>query len=196
MSTRQRWLDAGLRALTVQGATGITVDRLAARTKLTKGSFYHHFDGMPGYVAALMGSFEAEHTARFIAAAEADPAAPPSAKLARLLDLVLREYPSKRRPDVEVAIRAWAQQDAVVRAALERVDRIRVRYLRDLWLAQSGDRAEAESMGMLLYVMLIGAGYVLPPLTALRLARLYALVLPPVRQASAVAGPQARRDAR
>lgn len=177
MAGKERWLNEGLVALAEGGAPGVTIDKLSARVGLSKGSFYHHFTGMPGFISALMAHFEAEHTTRFIEAVEGEAAASPRAKLEKLIAMVLREQPAAGTPDVEVAIRAWAQQDPVVRAAQQRVDRIRIGYLRDLWLALSGDAGEASRMGRLLYLILIGASHVIPPLPANELRRLYDLVL-------------------
>ena len=198
MSARDRWLAQGLEALAEEGAPGVTIDKLAARVGLSKGSFYHHFSGMPGFTAALMAHFEAEHTTRFIEAVEAEATASPRAKLESLMAMVLREQPLAGAPDVEVALRAWAQQDPVVRAAQQRVDRIRINYLRDLWLGLSGDAGEASRMGQLLYLMLIGAGHVIPPLPADQLRQLYDLVLrlAPAGPNSARPRPSSRRKHR
>ncbi len=180
MAGRERWLDEGLKALAEEGAPGVTIDKLSARVGLSKGSFYHHFIGMRGFTTALMAHFEAEHTTRFIEAVEgeeAEGAASPRAKIEKLLAMVLREQPLAGVPDVEVAMRAWAQQDPDVRAAQHRVDQIRIAYLRDLWLALSGDAGDASQMGQLLYVILIGAGHVIPPLPPNDLRQLYDLAL-------------------
>lgn len=177
MGSKGRWLDEGLKAVAEEGPPGVTIEKLSARVGLGKGSFYHHFSGMPGFTADLMAHFEVEHTSRFIDAVEAEAAASPRAKLEKLIAMVLHEQPVAGAPDVEVAIRAWAQQDPVVRAAQRRVDQIRIGYLRDLWLALSGDPGEASPMGRLLYLMLIGAGHVIPPLPANQLRQLYDLVL-------------------
>lgn len=177
MAGKELWLEAGLRALADAGAPGVTIDRLSATLKLSKGSFYHHFGGMGGFKAALLEHFEAVHTTRFIDAVERHVSASPRTKFERLLDMVLREHPKPNEPDVEIAMRAWAQQDLAVHAAQERVDRIRIGYLRGLWQALSGDDKDALPMGQLLYVLLIGAGHVIPPLPADELRRLYELVL-------------------
>ncbi len=177
MTGRGRWLEEGLKALAEHGPPGVTIDRLSARVGLSKGSFYHHFTGMPGFTTALMAHFEAEHTTRFIDAVDSDAAASPRAKIEKLLAMVLSEQPLAGAPDVEVAIRAWAQQNPDVRAAQQRVDQLRIRYLRDLWLALSGDAGDAARMGQLLYLILIGAGQVIPPLPANQLRRLYDLAL-------------------
>ena len=68
--SKQAWLDEGLRTLADEGAPALRIDRLAGRLGLSKGSFYHHFDGMAGYKDALLAHFEREHTSRFIDAVE------------------------------------------------------------------------------------------------------------------------------
>ncbi|RZS37594.1 TetR family transcriptional regulator [Herbihabitans rhizosphaerae] len=178
MATRQNWLDAGLVILAEHGAPALTIERLTDKLGLTKGSFYHHFKGMPGFRTALLAHFEAEHTARFIDAVERDGPDDPLAKLERLRDLVLlqAQIPGNGQ-DLEIAMRAWALQDTEVRAAQERVDRTRVDYLSGLWLRISGDRDEAARMGTLLYLVLIGAGHMLPPLTAEQLHGVYDLAI-------------------
>ena len=71
MAGKRDWLDAGLVLLAEQGAPSVTIERLAERLGLSKGSFYHHFKGMGGYRTALLEHFEAERTTRFMEQAEA-----------------------------------------------------------------------------------------------------------------------------
>ena len=174
MASRRDWLAAGLAILAEQGAPGLTIEQLTGRLGLSKGSFYHHFAGMAGFKTALLAHFESEHTTRYIDLVEQEPSAPPMAKLRRLLDLILAE---DRGPDVEIAVRAWAQQDGEARDMQERVDRARVGYVRSLWEGVSDDPDEAARISQLLYVILIGAGHVIPPIPRLELRRLYEVAL-------------------
>ncbi|MBB5077455.1 TetR/AcrR family transcriptional regulator [Nonomuraea endophytica] len=172
MANRQDWLDAGLVILAEHGAPGLTIERLMARVGLTKGSFYHHFKGMPGFRTALLEHYEATMTTRYIETAVAgDPA--PEEKIKRLLELVVKESAS----DPEVAIRAWAMQDQDVAAMLRRVDHTRIEFLRTVWQERSGDPAASEVMGKLLYLILVGANHMLPPIGGQELRALYAVVL-------------------
>ena len=168
MASRQDWLDAGLEILADHGVPGLTIERLMSMLGLTKGSFYHHFGGMPGYKTALLDHYENEFTARYIDVAQKGDAAP-RARLDRLLRLVLND----KRPDPEVAVRAWAMQDAEVGEVQRRIDRMRMTYLQTLWQEHSGDAAEAKLMGQLLYFILIGANHVIPPVEGRNLRRLY-----------------------
>lgn len=171
MTSRRDWLDAGLAILAEHGAPALTIERLTGRMNRTKGSFYHHFGGMSGYKTALLGHFETECTTRYVEAVEADAAAAPRAKLERLLELVLA---GDGGPKLEVAIRAWALQDPEVRAAQERLDRTRTGYLRSLCQDLTDD---PELSAHLLYLVLVGAGHVIPPVPPATLRRIYDLVM-------------------
>lgn len=172
MATKQDWLDAGLAILTADGVPGLTIERLCAQLGLTKGSFYHHFEGMSGYKKALLEHFEAEFTTRYVTAADA--ASPdPAGRIQALVDAVTTDP----RPDAEVAIRAWATRDDEARAVQHRVDQTRLDYLRSLWLELTGDAAEAENVARLLYLVVIGADYLSPKVEGEQLRALYGLML-------------------
>lgn len=173
-------MDAGLATLAAHGAPAVTIERLCGLLGLSKGSFYHHFGGMSGYRTALLERFEAAYTTRYITAVGQHATLGPRERLQKLLELVLAEKPGGGAGDeenLEVAFRAWAQQDPEVGAAQERVDLLRTSYLRELWLEVSGDALEAERMARLLYVILIGAEHVIPPMGRDELRAIYALAL-------------------
>ena len=41
--TRQGWIDAAIRQLVEAGIGAVSVEQLATRLGVTRGSFYHHF---------------------------------------------------------------------------------------------------------------------------------------------------------
>lgn len=172
MASKREWLEAGLAIATRDGIRALTIERLCTGLGLTKGSFYHHFKGIRGYKSDLLAHLGAEHTGRFIDGAEAAGASGHD-KLQRLLDMVLEAHAGSR--DLETAVRAWARQDGDVRAFQERVDGMRVDYLRSLWLELGGSPDEAEHAAMLLYLILVGAQQVVPPVSAEDLRAVYTL---------------------
>jgi AcrR family transcriptional regulator len=172
-ASRHDWLEAGLAILTEQGAPALTIDQLLSRMHLTKGSFYHHFEGITEYKRALLAHFEAESTTRFIELVEQEPAAP-RAKLERLVDVVLAH---SRSSDPEVAVRAWALQDPDAREAQKRIDRTRLGYVRSLWRQHSGDEAEAKLVALLVYLVAVGADQVVPAIRPGQLRDLYEMIL-------------------
>jgi AcrR family transcriptional regulator len=173
VATSRQWLDAGLKTLGEHGAPALTIERLAGEVGLSKGSFYHHFGGMAGYRTALLEHYEAVFTTQYIDAAEADPDAGPVAKLEALIARITADDDA----GVEVALRAWALQDPEVRAAQERIDGLRFAYLRDRWLELTGDAEQAQLVGRLLYLVVIGAEQHLPPVWGDELRRICELTL-------------------
>ncbi|WP_063046720.1 TetR/AcrR family transcriptional regulator [Nocardia pseudovaccinii] len=158
MAGKASWLASGLVILGTAGPTGLTIDKLVAATGLSTGSFYHHFPGMPGYKSALLAYFEEMHTTRYlreIEAADLDP----RGRLDLLIDLVLVD---DEPAAIEVAVRAWALDDPIAAAAKERVDGTRLGVLRTL-LADCGyAEADAEQTAQILYLLVLGAGNMLP----------------------------------
>ncbi|UAK35259.1 TetR/AcrR family transcriptional regulator [Nocardia asteroides] len=172
--SKRDWLDAGLAVLAEDGARALTVKRLCADLGLTKGSFYHHFRGMSGYKTDLLEHFESVYTGRYITETEAGDA-PARDKLARLTDLVLADQDADNA--VEIAMRSWAMQDPEVYRLQQRVDRRRVEYLESLLRDLHENNEEIEPLARLLYLALVGAQQVIPPLPAKEIADIYALVL-------------------
>jgi AcrR family transcriptional regulator len=174
MASRREWLETGRSVVERDGAQALTIERLCAELGVTKGSFYHHFKGIPGFKKALLTHLEDEHTGRFIADAEIAGASA-RGRLQRLLDLVLDD---KNDSDgLETALRSWALQDPEVRAFQQHVDGTRIGYLRGLWRDLGAPQAETEPMARLLYLVLIGAQQIIPPVPATELRQIYELVL-------------------
>src|SRR5579862_4353495 len=127
--TSRDWLDEGLSILAEEGAAQLTIDALVARLGVTKGSFYHHFASYQTFKEVLLDYFEASRTLRVIAFTEQTQ--PPAEKITVLLEQTQLGAPSR----LEVAVRAWALQDALVHAYQERIDQQRLAYLRQLCAA-------------------------------------------------------------
>lgn len=174
MAGKRDWLDAGIGILAEDGAPALTLERLTERLNLTKGSFYHHFKGMAGYKTDLLAYYENEHTSRFIENAErAGEAA--EAKLERLMELVLAS--KDQSDDLENAMRAWALQDDEARALQERVDRLRIDYLRSLVGDLGAEDRDRGPLAGLFYLLLVGAQQVVPPVPGDELREIYTLAL-------------------
>lgn len=60
--TRQDWLDGAVKALADGGFAALAVEPLARQLKISKGSFYHHFDSLDDLVQQLLVYWEAEAT--------------------------------------------------------------------------------------------------------------------------------------
>lgn len=171
MTTRDRWLDEGLALLETTGIGAVTIEALCGRLSLSKGSFYHHFKGMSGYRVALLTHFEQRETGAFIELAESSSAQPGEERLRRLADIIVADTSSGS--DLEIAVRTWAATDEVARAVVERVDRVRVDYVQSQCRVMITDPAAADDAGQMIYLLMIGANHVLPPLSRPELSRVW-----------------------
>jgi AcrR family transcriptional regulator len=121
--TAADWAEAALQLIAEAGLGALTVDALAARLGVTKGSFYWHFTGRAGLLAAALERWEQGATADHIAGLTAIPDA------RRRLELMLTAAAQPPRARSLYAALAEAAEDPVVRRVLDRVATARIGYL-------------------------------------------------------------------
>ena len=169
------WLSTGLEVLASEGADSLRIDRLCTRLGVSKGSFHHHFAGSASYRQALLAEYERRATESLKLAIATPTGASPRTILARLTDRVGSDQ--LYRPELEVAVRAWAFSDAGARQVQERIDQARIAALEQVWKQLVEDPAEARTAALLPYLVAIGASLVRPPVEAGQLRRVYELLL-------------------
>jgi len=157
MTTKTIWLEEGLKILAEAGEAGLTIDNLAGRLSLTKGSFYHHFKNRRRYSEELLAYWEKQMTLDIIEA---------SAGTGESFDdrnaALIRLSRMDQNSDLEVAIRAWALREPLVRRYQERVDRSRLDYLKELFEMLTDEKDAAERMAIIRYCMSVGTQQVIP----------------------------------
>jgi AcrR family transcriptional regulator len=174
--TRSDWIQAGLTAVADNGPEGLRIDRLCRRLGVSKGSFHHHFAGAGDFKQTLLAAYEALVVEALNQAIEHTAADNPKAALAGLTAAV-SSRDSFYRPDLEVAMRAWAFSDPEVRAVQERIDQRRLESLQGIWSKILDDPAAAHTAALLPYLVGIGASLVQPPTPPEQLRRVYELLL-------------------
>jgi AcrR family transcriptional regulator len=167
--TRTDWLEQGLNLLVQQGVSAVTIDVLCQIMKVTKGSFYHHFESQPAFLEALLQHWEEHYTTRFITESLAGET--PTEQLQRLSTQVIEAHSSS-----EAVIRAWALTSPMARTYLERVDARRLAYLHEVWLQIVKDEQRAATIANLMYSIVIGAQSMLPPVTTEGLTQMFNLL--------------------
>jgi AcrR family transcriptional regulator len=148
--TPEDYFREALAVLGEYGSEALTIAVLCERLDVTKGSFYHHFGGMPGFVAQLLGYWEQEHSERLIRLSKSQP--DPTLRILGLTDLGVH---LPHGP--EAAIRAWGRSNQDVAEVTARVDRRRERHLTDAIAAIGIDRARARLLGRIALTLLIGS---------------------------------------
>ena len=154
---REAWLQEGLLVLTEIGEVGLTIDILASRLNVTKGSFYHHFKNRQAFSAELLSFWERQMTMDIIAASEQG-----GDDFQNKNDALMKLAHMEHHSDLEVAIRAWALRDPQVKSFQERVDTLRKKYLQHLFGLLTDNKKASESMALMRYCIYIGAQQIIP----------------------------------
>lgn len=138
---REGWLDAGQELLRQGGPTAVKLAALTAATRLTTGSFYHHFAHMQDYMDALAGHYGSDLPPA-LAELRADP--DPRARLRAVFGLFL----DARIQPLDAAMREWAASNAIAAESVEAADAVMLRFLertfRDLGLTTADARVRAQ----------------------------------------------------
>jgi len=166
--TRSDWLALGERLLSDEGPSALSLERLTEAAGLTKGSFYHHFRGRDGFLAALVEHWRATVVEPAAAPYRADPT--PAAWAA-----LLHDAPFQLNQPFERNLRRLAVSEPVVRAAVERVDRERIDSLTFLVSQLRDDLEDPRSFAILLYAFIVGVQWLLRPRDDPRVAALRAM---------------------
>jgi AcrR family transcriptional regulator len=147
--TAESYFNEALALLGQQGSQALTIAALCERLDVTKGSFYHHFGGMPAFVDELLAYWEREHSDRLIALSQAQTDT--SLRITSLTELAVNLPHAS-----ESAIRAWGRSSPDVAAVVERVDEHRERHVVESLQALGLPPDRARILGRLAMDLLIG----------------------------------------
>ncbi|WP_283138117.1 TetR/AcrR family transcriptional regulator [Rhizohabitans arisaemae] len=151
-TTRDRWIEEGLRALAAGGPDAVRVEALAKRLGVTKGGFYGSFADRDALLNAMLDAWERESTDEVIDRVERE-GGDPKAKIHRAGVLT---FSDDRLLPVDLAIRDWARRDEAVAERLRRVDNRRMALLREMIGTFCSDADEVEARSLLAFCVAIG----------------------------------------
>jgi AcrR family transcriptional regulator len=165
---RDAWIEGAMDVLAERGLDAISVEGLARRLGVTKGSFYWHFEDRDELLAALFDRWEKVAVDGILV--EVGPLADARGALTRLILRAFDIDPPKRRRvlRIEVAMAAAAEAHPLARTAFARVTRRRLQSVIALYGALGLDEKNARDRGLLAYTSLLG---VYPVLLARHVAK-------------------------
>lgn len=143
--TEADWAEAALQMIAESGLSALTVDALAARLGVTKGSFYWHFKGRTELLRSALSRWEERTTTETMKGLNAIP--DPRTRLELMLDA--SSQPPRSRS--LYAALAEAAEDPVVRQSLNRVASSRIHYLETCFRALGESGPLARSRALLTY---------------------------------------------
>lgn len=143
--TAADWVQAALQLIAESGLSALTVDRLAARLGVTKGSFYWHFEGRSDLLTRALAQWEAGATTDTTAALSAITDAH------RRLELILGAATQTPRARTLYAALAEVAHDPIAREVLSRVASFRIGYLAACYLELGFTAVEANAKALFAY---------------------------------------------
>jgi AcrR family transcriptional regulator len=143
--TAADWAEAALQLIAEKGLGRLTVEALADRLGVTKGSFYWHFKGRAGLLAAALAQWEQRTTTEAIKGLEA------VADHRRRLELMLDAASRPPRSRSLYAALAEAAEDPIVRRVLNRMASARIAYLETCYRHLGSSPTLARSRALFAY---------------------------------------------
>jgi AcrR family transcriptional regulator len=123
------WLARAMDVLSREGAARLNIDSLCESLGVTKGSFYAHFEDRADFVAQLVAYWRDNITQNVIDAIDDMEDATAADRLLALMQF-LHQTRSARH---DAAVRAWAAREPEVARAVQKVDKLRFDYLRQIF---------------------------------------------------------------
>lgn len=147
--TPKDWLNTALNELRERGHEALKAQPLAKVLKVSRGSFYHHFDNLESFHAAVISHWAERSSGQIIQTARETEN--PEEALEKLLQKTLRSGEALER-----AIRAWSTVQLKVAEAVEEVDAERIAVAEALLVRNGVPESDAKARARLLYWAAIG----------------------------------------
>ena len=154
---REAWLQGALEYLRRTGGSELIISELAEYLEVTKGSFYHHFDGREDFIDAVLEYWHQRHNLSVQTAVEQHAGSPKEK-----LRTVMRTVYQGEFTNYDLPMRAWALDNQRVRRKLRQTDKWRYELCRGMFeeLGFRGEELEARARMFVALVSLEVAFYV------------------------------------
>lgn len=148
------WIKAATEVLVDKSIDAVRVDVLAKGLKVTRGSFYWHFQDRDDLLKQLLKSWRDAATEQIIQRFE-HSGADPKALVRELSSLPFHGKAAVTSASIELAIRAWARRDDMARQFVDEVDAKRLSYVSQCFVALGFSFQDAAMRAFVLYSYMI-----------------------------------------
>ena len=151
--SREGWLEAAYAVLIREGVDAVKILPLAEQLKLSRTSFYWHFENRDALLSALAEMWASRTTKPLIAAAEGAAATETEAML-NVIGCFLR--PETFDAKLEFAMRGWGLKDATILAQVAQADQARLTALCTMLERWGHSPHDADVRARTIYLVQIG----------------------------------------
>ena len=124
--SKAQWLECALDVLQKEGIDGVRIERLARILGVAKAGFYWHFANRAELLREMLAYWTDEYTEVVI---KASGSGSPRKRLKDAIEIISNYELAK----YDLAIRGWAATDTSALAAVRRVYKIRMDYIRSIF---------------------------------------------------------------
>ncbi|MFQ1702569.1 TetR/AcrR family transcriptional regulator [Loktanella agnita] len=147
--TSDDWLELALAELKDYGYVALKAQPLAKKLNVTRGSFYHHFESLENFHAAVISHWSDRSSGQIIQTAQT------ANDCHKALDELLQKVLNSGE-ELERAVRSWSTVQASVAEAVHRVDQERIKVAETLLIDGGVSKSAAAVRAKLLYWAAIG----------------------------------------
>lgn len=150
---REEWIKAARAALIKHGVGAVNVLSLSRKLKVTRGSFYWHFDKHADLLEAVLVDWEANNSAAFERVVR-EGGNNGRAEFEAVVDVWIAE--KDYDPAWDSAMRQWALQSPRVAQVVKRVDEHRIALIRQIFLDMGFQDLDALVRARITYFHQVG----------------------------------------
>ncbi|MBT0958308.1 TetR/AcrR family transcriptional regulator [Alphaproteobacteria bacterium KMM 3653] len=152
-ATREDWLNAAQGALVREGVDTVKVLALASELGVSRSSFYWYFTNRDELLAALLDHWEERNTRSITSQCGLEAGCINEAACNFFRCFI---DPGLFDRGLDFAVRAWARQDAEVRARVDAADQARLAALEAMFMRHGCGAVEADWRARMIYFMQLG----------------------------------------
>ena len=156
----EHWIEAATNILVRQGIDAVSVEPLARKLGVTKGSFYWHFKDRDALRLAVLNHWLEQQTSAIIRRLN-DARLRADERLLQLLHLPEHGARSQRAARIELAIRQWAGRDPMAAQMVRQVDNYRMTFIASLFRELGVSDKDSRVRAFALYSMMTGRAFFL-----------------------------------
>lgn len=151
--SREAWLSAALTVLEKHGIANVKIDRLSKQLKVTRGSFYFHFQGLKDLLASMVHEWRTRNCLPFqrLAGQNIEDG---QAFFDMVAGVWVKEDPFS--PKLDLAIRDWSRSAPALAREVALIDELRIDLLTRAFLAMGYPEDESVVRARITYFHQIG----------------------------------------
>jgi AcrR family transcriptional regulator len=149
---REDWLAAARKALIASGIDDVKVERLAAKMRVSRGSFYWHFENRRDLLDALLNDWEVRNHFEMAQIRTRWSRSEPD--LSEIVAIWIGGDPNF--PSYDMAVRGWARKSESVSEAVVRIDEAWVALIAELFRREDYSEDESFVRARVIYFHQIG----------------------------------------